>query len=129
MTTEKITAAQKFQEMTIKTDGTAEGTVILLNGKEIKGLGSLSFIFWNDGYYPPLALGFSTFDTDVKPGELAESKHFSLVPPKSAEGEGAEASEAQPAVIVEKPAAAANLIPRMNREDRMAAYREIGSDA
>ena len=53
MTPEKAVASQAFSKLTIETDGTKAGTKILLNGKEIEDLVSLSLMIWpRDSYMP-----------------------------------------------------------------------------
>lgn len=67
--TEQAAAAVKFTKFEVVTDGTAKGTTIKINGKEVDNLSSLSF-YWYGGSYCPLSLSYTVRDPQSKPGEL-----------------------------------------------------------
>lgn len=73
---EQATAGVKFSELTIKTDGTAKGTTIKVNGKEVENLSSLYFS-WYGGLYCPLSLSYSVREKSA-PGELHAHTSYSL---------------------------------------------------
>lgn len=75
------TAAQKFESITIESDGTKEGTVIKVNGKAIKNVASSYFCFWNDTYGNNVCFEFSTKDLKAEPGTLQQTVYFRLCPP------------------------------------------------
>ena len=76
MTPEKAVASQTFTKLSIETDGTKAGTKILLNGKEIDDLVSLSLMIWPRDSYMPVSLGFRVEDRDAKPGTLTSSTYY-----------------------------------------------------
>ena len=78
---QKAVAAINFNKLEIESDGTRAGTKILLNGKAIENLASLSFTFFNSDY-SPVSLGFRVEDQEIKAGTLLGSTYFSLIPPK-----------------------------------------------
>ena len=77
----KAVASINFNKIEIESDGTRVGTKILLNGKSIENLASLSFTFFNSDY-SPVSLGFRVEDQEIKAGTLLGSTYFSLIPPK-----------------------------------------------
>jgi len=99
---EQAQAALAFTKLSIETDGTAKGTKIMLNGKAIENLGSISLTFFNDGLPSPLSLGFSTKDPDAEPGTLIQHSHFSLICPKgNGDGKATASLQKQPTVPIE----------------------------
>lgn len=90
-THEEAAASIKFSKFTVETDGTAKGTKILLNGKEIDNLNYMSFSFWPGEDGSPY-VSFSTRDPKREAGTLAETSYYSLVPPSSSASK-AEASQ------------------------------------
>jgi hypothetical protein len=78
---QKAVASINFNKLEIESDGTRAGTKILLNGKAIENLASLSFTFFNSDY-SPVSLGFRVEDQEIKAGTLLGSTYFSLIPPK-----------------------------------------------
>jgi len=82
MAYDKATASIAFSEINIKTDGTRDGTKILLNGKEIDNLANLNFSFWSDAYGSPVSLSYRVTEKDAKPGTLVGSTCYYLIPPK-----------------------------------------------
>ena len=78
---QKAVAAINFNKIEIESDGTRAGTKIMLNGKAIENLASLSFTFFNSDY-SPVSLGFRVEDQEIKAGTLLGSTYFSLIPPK-----------------------------------------------
>ena len=78
----KAVASIAFTDISIKSDGTLDGTKILLNGKEVKGLASLQFSFYNSSY-SPVSLGYRVEDGKYEAGTLNSSTYFSLIPPKA----------------------------------------------
>ena len=83
---EKATAAIALTKIEIETDGTDEGTKILLNGKAIEDLDSFNFN-WYKSTWMPLSIGFTTRDKDVKPGYFGGSTYYYLTPPKKEAGD------------------------------------------
>ncbi len=79
-------ASQTFTKLSIETDGTKEGTTILLNGKAIENLASLSLMIWPRDSYMPVSLGFRVEDRESNPGTLSTSTYYSLIPPKPSDG-------------------------------------------
>jgi len=83
---EKSQSAIAFANISIKSDGTASGTEILLNGKPIKGLSYISFGFYNN-CVDPIYMHMEVEDTDdVTPGQLRERKYYSLICPSPEQG-------------------------------------------
>ena len=78
---QKAVASINFNKLEIESDGTRAGTKILLNGKAIENLASLTFTFFNSDY-SPVSLGFRVEDQEIKAGTLLGSTYFSLIPPK-----------------------------------------------
>jgi hypothetical protein len=118
---EKTVAAATFNEFTIKTDGTQAGTTVLLNGKPIPDLVSLSLHYWDDGMPPAVALSWRTEEAEVQPGEIGVSKYFSLNPPTP----GANGAVAAQAMFTPVTQPIAGLERRLTPEQRRAGYREI----
>jgi hypothetical protein len=76
--TEQAVAAVKFDKFTIETDGTKAGTKMLLNGKAVANISSLSF-YWYDSIYCPISLSYTVSDQNKHaPGTLAESTTYRL---------------------------------------------------
>ena len=109
---DKAQASIDFSSIQITSDGTAAGTKILLNGKEIKDLTVLNFTFYNDAYGSPVSMEFSTRDPEYKAGTLAEFKRFSLIPP----------AEQAKASLTSGPTVPTNLLPR---EDRLSRWVQL----
>lgn len=67
---EQAIAATKLNKVSIISDGTKDGTKILINGQAVPNLTSLSFRFYNDGYCGPVGLDYTVKDPSPKPGDL-----------------------------------------------------------
>ena len=100
----KAVAAETFKKVEIISDGTRAGTRFLINGKEVPGLASVSFYFFNDNFGPNVGLSYRT-EEKAAAGEIGESHYFTLNPPPEPKAE----ASIQPA------AAIASLLPRGNQ--------------
>ncbi len=79
---DKSTASTEFTNVEITSNGTRAGTVVKVNGKEVKNLASACLTFYNDDYGNNVYLEFSTRDGDSKsPGTLVNTTYWRLVPP------------------------------------------------
>lgn len=83
----KASAASTFSSVEITSDGTRAGTVIKVNGKEITGLQTLGFNFYNDDLPGNVGLSFTTRDAQPQPGTLAQTTFWQLHPPENEEAE------------------------------------------
>jgi hypothetical protein len=87
--------ANKFDSITITSDGTKAGTVIQVNGKEVKGLGSLHLMFWNDSYDNNVHISYSV-ESGGDPGTLKATTYYSVVPPQANASASIQESPAMP---------------------------------
>jgi hypothetical protein len=82
-------ASLDFTKLEITSDGTEDGTKILLNGKPITDLTYLNFSFWRTtpmSYSGPISFSFTTSDAKSTPGVLSESCYYSLCTPVPKDG-------------------------------------------
>jgi hypothetical protein len=89
---DRAVAAKTFTNISIESDGTAEGTKILINGTEVKNLTDLSFSLTRESYYQGVGLCYSISDQDKAPGTLASRTRFCLIPPDAKQSERGVAS-------------------------------------
>lgn len=96
---EQAAAANKFTGFEVKSDGTQKGTKILVNGKEVENLSSLSF-YWYGGMYMPLSLEYTIREPASVGGEFHKMTTYRLRCPEPqiayAERATASAAEADP---------------------------------
>lgn len=92
----KALAAQAFSKVEITSDGTADGTVIKLNGKEIADLTSFSFRFYDDHVagFENVFIDFCTEDQDVAAGTVVGRTYWRVVPPNDDKKAAASATRA-----------------------------------
>jgi hypothetical protein len=77
----KAVATTEFTSLSIESDGTRAGTVIKVNGKEVKNASTAYLSFYNDEYGNAVTFEFSTVDGDRSPGTLSNTTYWRLIPP------------------------------------------------
>lgn len=80
---EQARAAVDFKKITITLDGTPEGVTISINGEKVENLSSVYLSQMSDPAYGSyISLSFSTAEDpkNIKPGQIAQTHTFRLVP-------------------------------------------------
>ena len=95
----KALAAQSFTKVEITSDGTCDGTTIMVNGKEVPDLKSFNLSLYCDDGYKSCSIGYSTEEA-CEPGTISGRTYWRVIPNVKACASQVEASSIVPSKTI-----------------------------